>query len=115
MIEEFFMKRQITRTLFDILADITIVQCSEKKIEQIVDKYDAPKNLMGMYEYKTNTIYLRKSLNHEEKLRTLFHEMAHAYSRNIMLVEGQGDLSEDQVENMAAKWHQDLYGIHDNR
>ena len=107
------MKRATFRTLVDLIADTTIIQTTEKEMHKIYERYDIPKKayLYGLYLPNKDKIYIRKDMTHADKVRTLFHELAHAYSSRIIEHDGIGELNENDVETLAAKWQKDLYGF----
>ena len=107
------MARQTVRTLVDLISGINIVQVTDKRLVTLAKEYDISKKegfLYGFYDYK-NTVYIRKNMCHEDKVRTLLHELMHVYSKRIVEVDGKGEWSEKRVESEAAKIHNYLYTI----
>jgi hypothetical protein len=101
-------------TLILVAQDVNVLQVSKERMRKEQDKHDMEDMsvLLGFYCPSTNTVYLRNDLDSATKGRTYWHEIAHAYSRN--LIEGdfkRGELSEAQVERIATEVQKYLWGI----
>jgi len=65
------------------------------------------RDVIGLTNFNTKNIYVRKDLPFGEYAHTLFHEVSHVYH----YYKGDFDAPEEVVDALAYKWHQIVYGL----
>jgi hypothetical protein len=88
--------------IIGILADCEIRQASHKEVEKRYGK----NTIAGITYENPRKIHLCRTMDHQDKIRCLLHEVAHYYCAYVM---HDTDASEHFVEELAAKWHEELY------
>jgi Zn-dependent peptidase ImmA (M78 family) len=79
---------------------------SDKELDQI----GKDKNLQGLYDVSTNTIYLSTSLNQETSRRVLLHEATHA----VLSIAGLESLLKNKQEEAVCTAMESLVDIFKN-
>jgi Zn-dependent peptidase ImmA (M78 family) len=97
--------QDIGRLVLDLIADVDIRRVTKKELGRHFNRGA----VAGIEDdYKKQVIYIDKSLNHAETVRSLLHELSHYYSSKYENIPWENH-DEDVIERRAADWQRALY------
>ena len=95
----------LSRLLLDMIVDLNIAQTTKKELAKRFGH-----GAVAGIDYEANKVYLLRTQPHQEKIRSLLHELSHYHRTYNQGIEGTPINDEEETEAQATRWQKLLYG-----